>query len=62
MDNEVSDIEILHAELLTSKSKYSKKVNVADIERNEYFSFMDGLPEHECSVGIFWKNKVDDEY
>ena len=64
MDRKKSDIDILHEEIIKSKikPKHIKRLTADDIEQRDYFAFLDGIPEPEYSVGVFWKNRIDDEY
>ncbi len=63
MDNK-SDIDILNDELLRrgQKPKHIKRMTIDDIERNAFFAFLEGSPEPDYSVGVFWKNRIDDEF
>lgn len=55
MEKIINDIEILHKEILNRKVKI-KLLTREEVERDEYFSFLDGFPESYYTVGIKEKN------
>ena len=62
MESDESDIELLHKEILKTKSYKPKKTSLVEREVSEYFAFLEEPPQGDYSVNVAPKNRIADEF